>query len=229
MRSRLLPPLVAVLASLTLVAACGGSGNDAAGDDGQIASLGTTTTVPPTTGGTDSAAESPDPAGTDGAETFSTDPEEAALDYVECMRDHGVDMPDPQAGGGILMQSSATEDSGEMSVGPGPGDERFVEADGACQKYMSAVTGAMEMDPEQEAEMRQQMLDYAQCMRDHGVDMPDPEFGDNGSVQIRVGSDDDEGPRMDDDDFTAANEACGQEGGGIAIGVGPAPVGGGDG
>ena len=49
--------------------------------------------------------------------------------------------------------------------------------------------GAMEIDPEQEAEMREQMLEFTECMREQGIDMPDPVFGDDGgfSVQRRSG------------------------------------------
>ena len=49
--------------------------------------------------------------------------------------------------------------------------------------------------------MREQMLEFAECMRDHGIDMPDPVFGDDGRVDDaapkpgeRVGS------RRDDDE-----------------------------
>ena len=207
----------AAIAAVSLLAACGG-GEDDAGAGDQIATLGTTTTTmattPPATqpapGGdtaaSDNSAASGGPAATAGEETFSTDPEEAMLDYVECMRDHGIDMPDPQPGGGILMQAGEAEGDGEAGAGPALDDEE-------------AATGSMEMDPEQEAEMREQMLEYSQCMRDHGVDMPDPQFDDNGRVTMQMGSGDEP---MDQDEFEAANEACGQEGPGIAIGAAPA-------
>ena len=45
--------------------------------------------------------------------------------------------------------------------------------------------GAIELDPEQQAEMQEQLLDFAQCMRDHGIDMADPVFGEDGRVEIR--------------------------------------------
>jgi hypothetical protein len=224
--------ILAPLAAAALLAACGGDSGSA--DDG-IASLGTTTTSPAyaTTTAPAAAADAPDRASSGSAPSgergttgdsieapLSTDPEEAALAYVECMRDHGIDMPDPEPGGGIVF--SQTEDDGEG--GAGPGDEEFQEAQEDCQPIMDAARSEVELDPEQEAEMREQMLEYAQCMRDHGIDMPDPVFGDNGTVQMQVGSPDEEGgPPPDDEAFEEANEACGQEGTGIAIGAAPAP------
>ena len=56
--------------------------------------------------------------------------------------------------------------------------------------------------------MREQMLEFAQCMRDHGVDMPDPMFNDDGGVQIGVGG---EETRSTPDDFEAATEACAED------------------
>ena len=35
--------------------------------------------------------------------------------------------------------------------------------------------------------MREQMLEFAECMREHGIDMPDPVFGDDGGVDDRAG------------------------------------------
>ena len=67
--------------------------------------------------------------------------------------------------------------------------ENFEEAQEACEPLMEEAVGEIERDPEREAEMREQMLEYAQCMRDHGIDMPDPTFSDDGGVQIGVGGD----------------------------------------
>jgi hypothetical protein len=67
-------------------------------------------------------------------------------------------------------------------------------------------------------------------MREHGIDMPDPEFSDDGGVGIRVGSDEAQagGARPDgidpeDEDFQEAAEECGGE-----TGFGPVMAGGGE-
>jgi hypothetical protein len=55
----------------------------------------------------------------------------------------------------------------------------------------------------------QKMREFTKCMREHGVDMPDPTFGANGEarVQIRRGS----GIDPDGAKFKAAQEACEDE------------------
>src|SRR5262245_43467098 len=86
---------VAVVVAAGLLAACGGGGGAESPD---VASLddGSTTTDTSNSEGPDNSAVSPE------------DREQALLDYAQCMRDHGIDMPDPQIsgedGGGILIQ-----------------------------------------------------------------------------------------------------------------------------
>ena len=73
--------------------------------------------------------------------------------------------------------------------------------------------GEIELDPEQEAEMREQLLEFAECMRDHGIDMPDPVFYEDGRVTMSAEA----GERFepgDDETFEAASEECGRDGAG---------------
>jgi hypothetical protein len=141
------------------------------------------------------------------AATPPSDPQEAMLAYVECMRDHGVDMPDPEftADGGVIMRAGGEGDAPEQGLSGGPGDPAFDEAQEACGALIEGTV--RDLDPEQQAEMQAQALAFAQCMREHGVDMPDPQFGPEGQVSIRIGGPD--GPRIDADVMQAAQEACG--------------------
>src|SRR5262249_42876056 len=47
------------------------------------------------------------------------------------------------------------------------------------------------------------LLGFAQCMREHGVDMPDPTFDENGGIGMQVtahgGNDSSDGPSSDSD------------------------------
>jgi hypothetical protein len=168
----------AVLAALALtlaLAACGGEDSEA-----QVASLGGATTT----------TEEDDAASSEEGE-----PEEALLAYARCMREHGVDVPDPQ-----------TDESGRTEfrlVRPRGNEKKFQEAQEACGEHLENAR-PRNLDPEQEQEMREAMLAFAKCMREHGVDMPDPEFGEGGrgTVRMRGGID------PDDPDFREAEEAC---------------------
>jgi hypothetical protein len=148
----------------------------------------------------------------------SADPEQAMLEFAQCMRDHGVDMPDPQMGpGGGAFGFTITAEIGE-----GPNDDemqRMEEADKACRHLLEGMVQEFEM-PDMSA-VQDQMLAFAQCMRDHGVDMPDPEFSEDGAVTV-FGEPGEPGLDPSDPTFQAAQQAC-QE----IFGGGPVVIGGG--
>jgi hypothetical protein len=204
MRTRTLT-LLAVAALALPAAACGSA---VPSTDG-VASLGSTTTAP------DAAAG--DGNGDDDA--GEGDRQLAMLDFAACMREHGIDMPDPQfdGRGGGFVQVGGPDDVGDMEA-----------AQKACEPLMEDAIADIQnrLTPEEQARMQQQALDFAKCMREHGIDIPDPQFGDGGRVTIGLGGgpggDDgpsSDGPVIDPDDpeFQEAQEACGGPGGGFAV------------
>jgi hypothetical protein len=64
------------------------------------------------------------------------------------------------------------------------------------------ASGGKRPDPAEEAKARRQALAFARCMREHGVDMPDPQFEGNGAITQKVS-----GP-TDGRAMEAANKAC---------------------
>jgi hypothetical protein len=104
----------------------------------------------------------------------------AMLDYARCMREHGIDMPDPKFEGGRVT----------MRAGGGPGKtmdaDKMRTAEKACAKYQEAIE-APEMSDEDKAEMKAAALANAKCMREHGVpDFPDPQFDEKGGARIKI-------------------------------------------
>jgi hypothetical protein len=187
--------LLALLVVAT-VAACGG-------DDGgtDVATLGEQT---------DDSSDAADDSTSDGSGEAMTDAEreDAMLEFTECMREHGVEMPDPEVrgggGGGFAITNEVN----------GPEDaEEFEAAQEACGDILDDAFGDRpQLSPEEEAEMRDNMLAFAECMRDHGIDMPDPEFSSGeGGFTVRAEAApgaDGGGPRPDDPEFEEAQEAC---------------------
>jgi len=173
------------LVGLTVLAACGGGAANAA-RVASVAGNGTTTTT---------AAAS--------ADTNQADAEQAMLDFASCMREHGIDMPDPQfngSGGGIFTAGKEGADN--------PVDKaKLDDAQQACQSYLDKVKqNAPPMDPAKLEEEKQRLLDFAQCMRDHGIDFPDPQISTaDGGLQVQMG-----GPGLDADSpaFKEANDTC---------------------
>ena len=184
-------PLVLVLAAgLATGAACGGSGSGSNG----VASIKTAS---------DTSSDS-DSAGND-KDKKETSPEDAMLAFARCMREHGIDMPDPDTSGGngvVTFSASAVGEGGQLD----PESNKFEEANEACKDLMGDA-GPQNMSPEQQQEMQDQALAFSRCMREHGVNMPDPTFGGKGEMMMKIGPDD--GLDPEDPKFQDAQQACG--------------------
>ena len=161
----------AAIGAALLLAGCG-----AKTDDGtKVASIST----PPKSGGPTAADSS------------GKSDEDKMRDFTKCMREHGVDMPDPKPAGdgkgGMIAIQGDGADKGKIDA-----------AQNAC-KHLLPNGG--EMKPPSAEELDKMRKD-AKCMREHGVDMPDPDPGGKGSVRIGAPGDD---PKK----FEAAAKACG--------------------
>jgi hypothetical protein len=111
---------------------------------------------------------------------------EQQLAFAACLREHGVDVEDPAMGEPFTIQGR----EGEL--------EPAMEA---CQHLQpqGGGPGGGPADPE----MRERMLEFAQCMRDNGVEsFPDP----NPEGGIQIGPD-----QADDPQFEAAQELCNED------------------
>jgi hypothetical protein len=94
-----------------------------------------------------------------------------ALKFAECMRDNGVrEFPDPPASGGLTIDGVVNGSSLDPSA------PAWDEAIDACKDLQPAGFMGDQDVSDSEQEVR---LEFAQCMRDNGVeDFPDPAKGD---------------------------------------------------
>jgi hypothetical protein len=119
--------------------------------------------------------------------TATADPQEQGRKFAQCMRENGVDMPDPEPGSGRVR----------MRAGRGTADsDAFRKAYEAC-KDLSPVANRPELKPEDVERLRQ----FAACMRENGVDMPDPDPNGGFSGMGRS-------VNRDDPAFEKATQAC---------------------
>jgi hypothetical protein len=148
--------------------------------------------------------------------------QDAALAYAKCMREHGVDVPDPKSssggGGGFGIQINSTDPQQ---------NQNFQDAQNACGDILQkAIPEGDRPDP---TEMRDKLHQMTECLRNKGYDVPEPQvFGPGDSPP-------DNPPQpsqklqdlMNDPDFQQAQEDCsksaGLPGGGPGIQVGPGP------
>lgn len=171
-RQRMALVVSGVGAVLALVAGCGGGGED--GD--KVASI--------------SSPPSPGAAG-DGKQADNVSDEDKMRNFAKCMRENGIDMPDPKTNG---------DEQGTISLGgPGQIDEKKMNAaSDACRKHLPNGGEMKPPSPEELDKMRAE----AKCMREHGIDMPDPD--PTGKTARALG-----GPGDDMKKFEEAAKACG--------------------
>jgi len=118
-------------------------------------------------GGTPTASASS--SGTGNSQRDPVKDQENMLKYAQCMRDKGVDMPDPQMeGGGISMM-----------IPEGTDKEKVEAAHEQCKQFMPNGGEPMKADPE----MQERMRKFSRCMRENGVpEFPDP--SEDGGIRI---------------------------------------------
>jgi hypothetical protein len=158
--------LVAITGLLTLAAACGSGGN---GGD-KVASL--------------DGSQGGDKGATQNADN-KTD-EDRFREYRKCMREQGIDMPEPK-GDGMAAEAFEVKDAAKMA-----------KAGEVCNKILPNGGKPKPMSPEDLDKQRK----TAKCMREHGFTMPDPD-PDNPGMTLDTGG-----------DFEKFNKAMAECGGG---------------
>jgi hypothetical protein len=154
---------VAAVATLLALSACGGTGEG----DG-VASA----------GGEQNAAN---PAQTE--DTAPLDADAQALVFAGCVRDNGVDMPDPGPGRqGLVDAFQAVSDDYDRAT--------LQQALGVCEDLLP------QYPQEEHPEGDDWMLALAECLREQGLDVSDNPFEDAHSGAIDV------------NEFSAAMEVC---------------------
>lgn len=94
---------------------------------------------------------------------------DAAFKERECLRKHGLKVPEPKAG----------EDTRGITIG---GDLSKEKMEAAMKDCTGKSGGAGARGPSQAD--KDKMLKYAQCMRKNGFNMPDPKF-EGGAMEAR--------------------------------------------
>lgn len=170
--------LALTAATFALVSACGSGGGG-----NQVASL----------------SDPAKPSGAQQANDGRSD-EDKVRDFTKCMREHGVDMPDPTG----APQPGSGGSTGGVHIqvqGSGPDKDKLDSANQACRALLPNGGKPPKLDAKQLDEMRK----MAQCMREHGVNMPDPDPNNPGIMM-----DDGTGKNnVDPEVMKKAADACG--------------------
>ena len=111
--------------------------------------------------------------------------QDAQLQFAQCMRQHGVNVPDPQPG----QPARVTDTKASQAT--------LEAATKVCQPLLQA--GGGQINPNDPA-VQDALVKFTKCMREQGVNMPDP--GANGQMQIPTG--------VSQDKLQAAQQKCQQ-------------------
>jgi hypothetical protein len=116
--------------------------------------------------------------------------------FAQCMRQNGIDMPDPKSsedGGGIVIEAMPGGDAAAID------EDKMKTAHEACKEHLPNGGEMKPPSPEEQDKMRQQ----AKCMRDRGHDWPDPKFEGGGTAEVR------EFPDMENEKVKQDMKDCG--------------------
>jgi hypothetical protein len=125
------------------------------------------------------------------------------LAFARCMREAGIDFPDPKPSSGPQDQAIRIP----RSISP----KRFQGIEQGCRRSSGIRTKPP--SAAEQARFRDDALKFARCMRAHGIDLPDPQMSaDGGGVIIQkkqsAGSGGGSAPALDSPAFRRAQAAC---------------------
>ena len=133
-----------------------------------------------------------------------TDPEQAALDFSQCMRDQGLDFPD------IGLDANGNPDIREGFEAI-RGQEGFRDGLDSCSEFLAgAGFGGGRAALTDNVELQDALVEFSACVRDQGFDV--------GDIQLGVGPEGGgagPGPGSGDGDGQAANQQGGRGEGGF--------------
>lgn len=166
---------LALVAGILVLAACGGSGSDSGPDAIASAADVETAEEPPSAGG-ESGTAAADASGSDTASTDAASDNEApdnlqdaVLELATCLRDQGLDVSDPDFSGGAGPGGRGFF-GGEID----PNDPDVQAALEACGSAFENL--APDFEPEDQVAFQDQILELTKCLREQGLDVPDPDF-----------------------------------------------------
>ena len=104
--------------------------------------------------------------------------EEGVLNFAQCMREEGINFPDPT----FDIDGNPQFDNVDVE-----NEEEFEEAFTNCEDILrNALPEQFDLDPEVEAALVDASLEFSQCMREEGIsNFPDPTPGEFGFFAFR--------------------------------------------
>ena len=111
--------------------------------------------------------------------------EEITTEFTECLRAHGFNIPDPvlNADGTVDSQSLRQSIMEDPKFNPQSAASREVFRD--CVPLLQGATFAEAPSREDTIQLQDDLLKFAECLREKGIDVPDPDFSTGTRASMR--------------------------------------------
>lgn len=173
---------VAISVLLTLVIACGSGGAEKG-----VARIETPAMTQPAASSIVHAAANPSPVAAAAESSKSAEAPEAsenltdeaiATNFTACLRDQGFDVPDPELNADGTVNLRGIRQKLVQDPNFDFRQQKTRQAMQACVPLLEGATFAQEQSPEDQIALQDNLLTFAQCLRDAGIDVKDPQFSD---------------------------------------------------
>jgi hypothetical protein len=106
---------------------------------------------------------------------------EARLNLAKCLRAHGLNVPDPSPNGGVAGGGGGGGILRTIRSQP-----NFQSAMNACSRYTKQAFPRLNLSAAQRAQFQQDAVKFAECMRAHNIDIPDPTTQPGGGFGLKA-------------------------------------------
>ena len=111
--------------------------------------------------------------------------EEIATLFTTCIRDHGFNVPDPELNADGTVKWGGLKDSFDQDPAFDLEKRRGSQALDDCLPLLEGITVTKDESLEDKIQLQDDMLTFAQCLRDGGLDVPDPDFSDGPRASMK--------------------------------------------
>jgi hypothetical protein len=94
---------------------------------------------------------------------------QARVALAKCLRGHGLNVPDSVANGGATARAALQQLVAQYGLA-----KLLQLAETDCKSSVVAAFPALSLSPAQIAQRSQQALKFVECLRAHGINVPDP-------------------------------------------------------
>lgn len=111
--------------------------------------------------------------------------EEILTGFATCMREQGFNIPDPELNADGTVNFQKMRETIVQDPKFDPSSTKLRESFRECFPLLREATFVQQREAEDPIEIQDNLLAFAQCLRDEGFDVPDPDFSQGSRQAMR--------------------------------------------